>query len=651
MKMRRELYSALLLSLLAGCGSDDTASSPVTPDTPEPEKSKYLTLYIKPDTKFTGEFYINLGRYDDPVTHWIHDNSDLNNKDKPKADGPDVDYNKDGWIDERDAHLAGIYNPKEPIIKVDAIKMHQLLMTNPDGLGAGTARPDIFVPGQYGVFDALRYLAVTRNDLKIENIVTPENSGRDTFEFEISWDSNGDGLFDEMDNDIYANYQGKDWHFRSRYDGGEFKKIDSTISGIGPQGELTYSRMDQMWIQPGMTIRFQPFSPEMTQRRHWVQNREMARIAEAGGKVIVPTIAIDYKKKDVPPTIIKNLEVTAHNMRPDIFQPGVITKMDVYLSAADAGQDIAFNYWPTLSTGAKIEHFALFRINGVSSDVGRGWTTGYGEMAMLKDFTRNSQCDFSSPAGGGLDIEVDPEHCRIDWRTNFGGWAVHIMSDVWVMNQPVEYVYAEIKSHYKVWGMPEFSGKDVMDRDFSQDEDGSDIMTLQVFELPDGSGSASDKAILKPDHFGWGIADCTECHNAEKAPLGHGGYSWPINSSDGFDETQPYYCATCHGNNGAPSGHGETARCFWCHDTKENRPLHHGDASTQRRYQDSKGEIKSNTHIYNTNAPKDLNSLPRDSMGNYEEYTDLMSSRNSDWDMSRVFPDPYSCMTCHPNPN
>ncbi|WP_229360325.1 hypothetical protein [Ferrimonas sediminicola] len=644
--MKKLLTSVLLIGLVTGCDSD-SGSTPEKPVVPESGKSKYLTMDIKPAAKFTGEFYVKLGRYDDPVTHWIHDNSDLDNKDRPKADGPDVDFNNDGWIDERDAHAAGVYNPEEVTIKIDAAQMHQLLMTNPDGLGAGTARPDIFVPGHYSVFDALRYLALTRDDLKLDAITSPEESGRDTYEFVLSWDSNGDGVFDEQDNDVYANFQGKDWHFRSKYDGGEFRKIDSTISGIGPQGELTYSRMDQFWIQPGMTIRFQPFSPEMTARRRWAQDREMARFEEAGGKVIVPTLMFNNFKENEQPKVISNLEVTAHNMRPDIFQPGVITKMDVFLSAADAGQDILFNYWPTLSTGAKIEHFALFRVNGVASDVGRGWTTGYGEKAIIKDFTRNSRCDFSSPEGGNMDLVVDPEHCRIDWRTNFGGWAVHVMSDVWVMNQPVEYVYAEIKSHYKVWGMPEYSGKEIMERDFSKAEDGSDIMTLQVFELP---SEQDGTPLLRETHFGWGIADCTECHNEQKQPQGHGGHNWPVNSSDGFDETQPYYCATCHGSNGAPAGHGETARCFWCHDTKENRPLHHGDASTQRRYQASKGEVKSNPYIYNTNSPKkELNALPRDSMGNYEEYTDLMSSVNSDWDMSRVFPDPYSCMTCHPS--
>ncbi|MGS0681982.1 hypothetical protein ACVBIL_12540 [Shewanella sp. 125m-7] len=641
--MKKQLLSALILSMLAGCGSDDSPQTPVTPEVPEPEKSKYLTQNIKPEAKFR-DFYVKLGRYDDPVTKWIHDNSDLVNKDKPIIGGPDVDFNKDGWIDERDAHAVGVFNQDEDTIKIDAAKMHELLMTNPDGLGAGSARSDIFVEDHYSVFDALRYLVLTRDDLRFDSITRPEDSGRDTYEFILSWDQNGDGIFDEQDNDVYDNYKGKNWHFRFNNSGGDFKKINSTISGIGPQGEITYNRMDQYWADQDMTIRFQPLSPEMTERRRWVQDKEMARLAKAGGKVILPELTISPTPDNV--TVIKDLEVTAHNMRPDIFQPGVITMMDIFLSAADQGTDIMFNYWPNLSTGAKVGHFGLWRAKGITSDVGRGWTTAYGEKTTIKDFARHSVCDFSSPQSGGQDLIVDPEHCRIDWRTNFGGiTGIHVMSDVWVMNQPIETAVISIKSHYDVWGMPEFSGKKIIERDFSQAEDGTDIMTLQVFELPD----SSEEQILKSTHFGWGIADCTECHNEMKDPLGHGGSSWPINSSDGFDETQPYYCSTCHGSNGAPEGHGETARCFWCHDSKENRPKHHGDASTQKRYQSINGEIRSNVAIYNTNTPKELNSLPRDKNGNFEEYSDLMSSKNSDWDMSRVFPDPYSCMTCHPN--
>ncbi|WP_090366815.1 hypothetical protein [Ferrimonas sediminum] len=625
--MKTHSLSVLLLAaLLGGCGSDDDSANTPAPE-PTPPKSPYLTLDIQPQAKFEGQFVVYLGRYADPLKDWLQ-------SDQAR------DLSGDGRIDERDAHLDGVYNPPQTAIVVDAKEMDRVLRTNPDGLGAGSARPDIFVDGHYSSFDALRYLAYTRQDLKLEQVQPPALTGRDTFEFVLSWDRNGDGVFDEQDNDLYANFMGHDWHTRVKYDGGELIKLNGTLDGLGPQGEAHYERLDQIWVQPGMTLRFQPFSPEMTERRHWVQDREMARLAQNGGRVVLPQLNI-MKPGEAQPKVIANLEVTAHNMRPDIFQPGVITKMDIFLSAADAGLDVAFNYWPSLSTGATVEHFALFRVDGIASEVGRGWATVYGDMAVHGDFSRASVCDFSSPATGGMNLVVDPEHCRLDWNSNFGGNVMHMMADTWVMNQPVQFTMILVKDHYKLWGMEEYSGKARVERDFSDGEDGSDIMTLQAFELPEaGSGP-----VLTETHFGWGIADCTECHNEQKQPLGHGGHSWPVNSADGFDSTQPYYCATCHGNNGAPKGHGETARCFWCHAGDSTTPDHHGEASTRRLYQ---GEaIKSNDKIYND--PNELNALPRDSDGNYQPYEQVWSSVNSDWDMSRVFPDPYSCMTCHPN--
>jgi len=355
--MRNLLLSTLLLSLLTACGSDDTQDQPTEPETPQPEKSKYLTVDIKPEAKFEGTFNVYLGRYADPVKAWLLSDDAYHQGDHTHDRMETGQFVK---VDERDAQLAGIVNEPETAIVVDTAKMHQLLMTNPDGLGSGSARSDIFVSGHYSVFDALRYLALTRDDIKLDNLVAYDESRRDTYEFDLSWDCNADGVFDDSDNvsidpdDTYgcgvndSNFDSSDWHFTFRFENGEFSRARGSLNGVGPEGETSYERMDQFWIKPGMKIRFQSFSPEMTQRRHWVQDREMTRLAQSGGKVIVPTFTIVPPKPGTP-TVIKDLEVTAHNMRPDIFQPDVITKMDVFLSAADTGLDIKFNYWPSKS--------------------------------------------------------------------------------------------------------------------------------------------------------------------------------------------------------------------------------------------------------------------------------------------------------------
>lgn len=623
--MKKSSFILLLSTLLASACSDDNTSSQPDPVSPPPltPQQKYSTIDVTPSTKFEGTFNAYLGRFDDKFRTW---------RLSPEA----RDVNNDGHIDEIDTMELGILNDLGTPVVIDAKKMDALLQTNPDGLGAGTARPDIFVNGHYSVFDVLRYLAVTRSDIKLENVVPYDETGLDTYTFTVSWDQNGDGIFDSLDTE---SFNSSDWHFRFKFDVGEKRRVTANLDGVSPDGEASYERMDQFWVQPGMDMRFQPFTQEFVARKNWVMQQEMDRFHQAGEKVVVPTVIVSYDNLKTMGPLVNNLEVTAHNLRPDIFQPGVITQMDIFLSAIDNGYDLAINYWPTVSTKAPIEHFALFRVGGVDSVVGTGWALMSGELATSFDFTPLATCDFGADGTPGGVPKVSHEACWTDWNSYFGGNLIHQMTDVAVMNQPMESMTMLYHDHYEIWGMEEFNGNDVKERDFSEEKNGQDIVTLRTLELPaDDSGMP----ILNESHFGWGIADCESCHN-DKDPKGHGGYSWPVNSVDGFNEIQPHYCASCHGNNGAPKGHQETARCFWCH-SEDQQPKNHGEASTKHLITGFEN-LEGNLHNY----PPLGSTLTRDGAGNYDPYTEILSATNSDWNMSKALPDPYSCMTCHPN--
>ncbi|ABV36749.1 hypothetical protein Ssed_2140 [Shewanella sediminis HAW-EB3] len=623
--MNKLLLAALLSAVLvSGCSEDsnDTASSPVVPPSPAKE---YSTIDVTPAAKFEGSITVRLGRFDDKYKAW-------------RLSGEAKDIHNDGHIDEMDAQALKIVNELEPAIVIDAKKMHSLLQTNPDGLGKGSARADIFVNGHYSVFDVLRYLALTRDDIKLENVIDYKDTDLDTYQFTISWDQNGDGIFDAQD---IESFNSSGWHFRFKFDGGELRRITGSLDGVGPEGEAHYERMDQFWVQPGMDLRFQPFNAEMTARRIWVMKQEMERYRQAGNKVILPELVASFDGGKSYETLVTDLEVTAHNIRPDIFQPGVITGIDAFLSAKDMEHDFVINYWPTVASKAPVGHYALFSVNGKNSRVGAGWTTRFGEKSTLNDFAPFTKCDFGSDGTQNGEPKVSHKACWAEWNTYFGGNMLHLMTDVWVMNQAVEQVHLIYKSHYDIFGMEEFNGKIPTERDFSQSNDGSDMVSLRTLSLP--KPETSTLPILKESHFGWGIANCESCHN-DKLPQGHGGYSWPVNSVDGFNSIQPYYCASCHGSNGAPLGHGETARCYWCH-SEDQLPKNHGEASVKQWLRGAEN-LEGNWHNYNIPA----STLPRDAAGNYAPYTEILSTINSDWNMSKSFPDPYSCMTCHPNP-
>ncbi len=622
--MKKSNLALFLPVLLASACSDDTSSPQPDPVTPPSSVSEYSTIDVTPKAMFDGTVTAYLGRFEDKYRNW---------RLSPEA----IDVNNDGHVDEEDALELGILNDLGTPIVIDAKKMDTVLQTNPDGLGAGTARPDIFVDGHYSAFDVLRYLAVTRSDIKLENIVPYEETGLDTYQFTVSWDQNGDGIFDSQD----ANsFNSSDWHFKFKFDGGEKRRVTASLDGIAPDGESNYMRMDQFWVQPGMNLRFQPFIKEFMARKNWVMLQETERLKANGGKVIVAEVISSTDYGATYETILENLEVTAHNLRPDIFKPGVITKIDILLSATDAGHEFVINYWPTLSTKSPVGHFALFSVNGKDSVVGEGWITDFGEKDAETDFAPFAKCDFGADGTPDGLPKVSHDACWSEWNYYFGGNMVHLMTDVWVMNQPSEVARIAYKSHYTIWEMEDFNGNKIQERDFSQDEDGSDIAVLRTLSLPDEA--TSTLPILKESHFGWGIADCESCHN-DTDPKGHGGYSWPVNSVDGFNEIQPHYCASCHGSNGAPVGHQETARCYWCH-SEDQQPKNHGEASTKHWITGAEN-LEGNLHSY----PKAGSAITRDKNGNFAPYTEILSATNSDWNMSKAFPDPYSCMTCHPN--
>lgn len=174
------------------------------------------------------------------------------------------------------------------------------------------------------------------------------------------------------------------------------------------------------------------------------------------------------------------------------------------------------------------------------------------------------KCNFDTKGNPAPKGTIPRAICTDEFKTLSGGNTEHIMTDVHIMTQPIEMLEMAYQRDQTMspFGIPLIHGKQTYDYDFGSPK-APDVATLRRFELP--SKGQNNAPILDESHFGWKIADCTECHDDTRQPLGHGGHSWPINSADGFDVTQPYFCASCHGNNGAPVAHKTETRCFMCH--------------------------------------------------------------------------------------
>lgn len=164
---------------------------------------------------------------------------------------------------------------------------------NPDEVMS--LRSDIFKPGYFSMFDVLVHVA-HRGDIDLE------------YHFDES-----------MNTYVIDSLEGKtNWWYEAYYDGG--------------WPESNFFRMDHFPWKDGSSLTFIEKSPERIEDTYNLFREEIKRLKENNGKAIIPNVYISgiYDKWQY-----HDVEVIAHNVRSDMFQPGVITALDVILSLGD----------------------------------------------------------------------------------------------------------------------------------------------------------------------------------------------------------------------------------------------------------------------------------------------------------------------------
>ncbi|QIZ78332.1 hypothetical protein [Ferrimonas lipolytica] len=615
--MMKKCHLALIVTaaMLAGCGndSDNTALPQPTPEpviedptpTPDPTEENLndynsINIAVAPDQQLGGSITVKIGK-------WVPCDSDYPTfcTDDGKNKETEFDYQK---------------------YQVETADLARVL--------GKSIRPDIMADGQFSLLDMALYLGKTREDLEVT--LGEFNPQLDTYEFTVSYDYNRDGKFSVDDGS--ENFQSPDWWPANHYSNGEFLR-DVNDAPM----EAYYNRADTMPVQVDQNFRLRPYSKYMTERRQYVQRAEVERREAAGGKVIVPRIEVDFLDGRGYVTIATNVEVNNYNLRPDTYQDGVTTIADALMTLAeDMDMDVGLTWWPVTTNDAPIYSYALSRVNNQVAHGYWGWLmfvdgSPNGEatadqIAGFKSGDFNASMNYMSiaditaaPEGsfcpwlGKLD-EKKARACKEDFAQSFGGNFVHIMPDNWVIDNPPEVISFKWDYQNTLWHTPEFFW-----------DDGQ----LPWYDISQAVKPMDDS------HFGWGIADCAVCHSQENT---HVTGDSPALS----DTTRPYYCASCHGSNGAPQGHGEMSRCHWCH-TKEYAPKQHGAASLRVSAEEVECWQNSSQSTPCANAAT-MMMKPTDKADNVIEYSsDRMFPVNSDWSQSADFPDPYSCLTCHPN--
>ena len=187
-----------------------------------------------------------------------------------------------------------------------------------------TIREDIFREGYFSIFDILVYMG---------------KNGQ--IEIDYYFDA-------EMNTYVIATLDGRTgWWYDAYYDGG--------------WRERSVFRMDHYPYKDKMTLNIVQQSEEYLDSIYETYRDEIRRKEENNNKVIVPEVIIEGKNETLN---FENVEVSAHNLRADMFQPGVVTAIDTILTLAEEGKiSYDLQWYESIGTAGVVKSYWVNRIN------------------------------------------------------------------------------------------------------------------------------------------------------------------------------------------------------------------------------------------------------------------------------------------------
>ena len=201
-----------------------------------------------------------------------------------------------------------------------------------DGLGTftfdprevTTIREDIFRNGYFSIFDVLVHL-----------------EQKELIEIDYYFD-------EDMNTYVINNLDGySSWWYDAFYDGG--------------WPERSVFRMDHYPYKDKMVLNLVRTTNDYINSVYNTYRDEVRRRNQNGGKMIVTEVIIELKNETL---VFENVEVKAHNLRSDMFQPGVITAIDTILSLAEE-EKISYDlqWYESIGTAGIVKSYWVNRIN------------------------------------------------------------------------------------------------------------------------------------------------------------------------------------------------------------------------------------------------------------------------------------------------
>lgn len=239
-----------------------------------------------------------------------------------------------------------------------------------DQIQINSIRSDIFQPGSFSLFDVLLYLNST-GEINI------------TYHYDASMNTNVIDMLNGGDN----------WWYYAYYSGG----------GL----EANVVRMDFYPWKPGTTLIMLQVEQSFIDDIFSTFQEEVSYLAANNGTVIVPVITINGRTFNQE---FYNISVSAHNLRNDIFQNGVITAIDIIMSLGDLGNITYELNWYVSFRGAFYVHSYFVRKINADETIGR--------CGFLYEVGDN---DFKYPGPNYIFLSSDervivsPEYLRFFW--------------------------------------------------------------------------------------------------------------------------------------------------------------------------------------------------------------------------------------------
>jgi hypothetical protein len=182
------------------------------------------------------------------------------------------------------------------------------------------------------------------------------------------------------------------WWYTAYYDGG--------------WSEKNVFRMDHYPYKPNMYIRLHSIPTQTLQNIYDTFIEEIQRLNNNNGSLIIPSVTIRSPNNNLN---YNDVEVTAHNLRNDILQDGVITAIDVIISLADQGFiSYELNWYGVIGT-ANVD---TYYIDGINDDIAYG-TCGFVYEAGDLDYQGFTGNHIHIPAD--IRIITSPEYEEWFW--------------------------------------------------------------------------------------------------------------------------------------------------------------------------------------------------------------------------------------------